>query len=327
MRALITGGAGFIGSNLANRLLSRGDTVIIFDNFSREGVRGNISWLKKNCDTTKLKIVKADVRDYKNVLKYTHRVDAIFHLAAQVAVTTSVDSPREDFEVNAGGTLNVLEAARTQKKMPIVVYSSTNKVYGSLENVKIGNGITEKQAIDLYSPYGCSKGAADQYTHDYARIYGLPTVVFRQSCVYGQRQLGTEDQGWLAHFVIQALNRKPVTIFGDGRQVRDLLFVDDLIESYLLAVENIDKCKGEIFNIGGGRENAISILKAISLVEERVGIKIKLKSGRVRPGDQKVFISDNTKLQKVLGFQVKTSYSEGLNNLITWLQENQKLQK
>jgi len=327
MRALITGGAGFIGSNLANRLLSRGDTVIIFDNFSREGVRGNISWLKKNCDTTKLKIVKADVRDYKNVLKYTHRVDAIFHLAAQVAVTTSVDSPREDFEVNAGGTLNVLEAARTQKKMPIVVYSSTNKVYGSLENVKIGNGITEKQAIDLYSPYGCSKGAADQYTHDYARIYGLPTVVFRQSCVYGQRQLGTEDQGWLAHFVIQALNRKPVTIFGDGRQVRDLLFVDDLIESYLLAVENIDKSKVGIFNIGGGRENAISILKAISLVEERVGIKIKLKSGRVRPGDQKVFISDNTKLQKVLGFQVKTSYSEGLNNLITWLQENQKLQK
>jgi CDP-paratose 2-epimerase len=326
MKVLITGGAGFIGSNLAERLLSAGEKVIIFDNFSRDGVEKNISWLRKNKKSRNLKVIRGDVRNYKNVLKWVKGVDVVFHLAAQVAVTNSVKDPREDFEINAGGTLNVIEAARLQKKMPVVVYSSTNKVYGELKAVKIGNGIKETQPLDFHSPYGCSKGTADQYVRDYARIYGLPTVVFRQSCVYGERQMGMEDQGWIAHFAIRALKNEPITIFGDGKQVRDLLYVDDLIDAYLLAVKNIGKCKGEVFNIGGGIKNAVSLMKAISLVEDKTKRKIKLKFGKVRPGDQKIFISDNSKLKKVLGFHIKTGYSQGLTNLITWLQ-NQNLQK
>jgi len=311
---------------LAERLLSAGEKVIIFDNFSRDGVEKNISWLRKNKKSRNLKVIRGDVRNYKNVLKWVKGVDVVFHLAAQVAVTNSVKDPREDFEINAGGTLNVIEASRLQKKMPVVVYSSTNKVYGELKAVKIGNGIKETQPLDFHSPYGCSKGTADQYVRDYARIYGLPTVVFRQSCVYGERQMGMEDQGWIAHFAIRALKNEPITIFGDGKQVRDLLYVDDLIDAYLLAVKNIGKCKGEVFNIGGGIKNAVSLMKAISLVEDKTKRKIKLKFGKVRPGDQKIFISDNSKLKKVLGFHIKTGYSQGLTNLITWLQ-NQNLQK
>lgn len=326
MKALITGGAGFIGSNLAARLLLGGLKVIIFDNFSRDGVEKNISWLRKNKNSRNLKVIRGDVRSYKNVLKWVKGIDVVFHLAAQVAVTSSVADPREDFEINAGGTLNVIEAARLQKKMPVVIYASTNKVYGELKSVKIGKGITETQCLDFFSPYGCSKGAADQYVRDYARIYGLPTVVFRQSCIYGERQIGMEDQGWLAHFAIRALKNEPITIFGDGKQVRDLLYVDDLIDAYLVAVKNINKCRGEVFNIGGGSRNAVSLLKAISLIESKTKRKIKLNFGKVRPGDQKIFISDNAKLQKVLGFHIKTGYSQGLTNLITWLQ-NQNLQK
>jgi CDP-paratose 2-epimerase len=224
-------------------------------------------------------------------------------------------------ETNVVGTVNVLESARKSKNKPAVIYASTNKVYGSLENVVVGHGVTEDQPLDFHSPYGCSKGAADQYVRDYSRIYGLQTVVFRQSCVYGPRQFGVEDQGWLAHFAIQAINGKPITIFGDGNQVRDLLYIDDLIDAYLKAYKNIDKVSGQIFNIGGGVENAISLNKSIKLLKVLLNTKIILKYKEVRPGDQKVYISDNSKLKKHLGFVVKTGYSNGLPKLLTWLKE------
>lgn len=654
---LITGGAGFIGSNLAKRLLLEGINVTIYDNFSRCGVEKNIDWLRKNFKNN-LKVIKGDVRNFKSLLKVVKGVDTIFHLAAQVAVTTSVINPMEDFEINILGTLNVLEAAKAQKKKPIVVYSSTNKVYGDLKGVKIGNGVTEKQNLDFHSPYGCcyssdtdvltkngwkkffdvkktdkvltynlkrklaeyqipidyfeyqysgkmyvqhnrrletcvtphhnmlvswdcnhdelenpkilpakniygktmayllaanvddgkmekyfklpeikvgehkhrfksklipmnswlrflgwylsegncnessktgncrivlttfyrieeainvmiaiglspvidhhhivatsrqlyeylknfgkshdkyipfeikqlhpkqlnillkslldgdgnqvsknswryttvssrladdfqeiaircgmsasktldkqgffrvhigttktaqcnqgknrsewidyngktyclnvpnsilmvrqngrayfsgnSKGSADQYVRDYYRIYDLPTIVFRQSCVYGERQMGIEDQGWLAHFAISALKGRSINIFGDGKQVRDLLYVQDLIDAYLVAVKNIKKSKGEIFNIGGGKENAISIIKAIRIIEKKLGIKIKLKFLKVRPGDQKVFISNNSKIKKILGFKLKTNYNDGLDNLIKWLTQEKTLEE
>lgn len=323
MIALITGGVGFIGSNLADRLLSMGSQVIIFDNFSRTGVEKNAKWLKQKYKKD-LKIIKSDVRDVKSVGNWSKGVDVVFHLAAQVAVTTSIVNPIEDFEVNALGTLNILEAARIQKKPPIIVYSSTNKVYGALESVKIGEGIRENQPLDFHSPYGCSKGSADQYVCDYARTYGLSTIIFRQSCVYGERQMGMEDQGWLAHFIIKALKGEPVNIFGDGKQIRDLLYVGDLIDAYLLSVNNIVKTKGEVFNIGGGVKNAVSILDAINLIERRLDKKIKLNFGPSRPGDQKIFISNNTKLKNILGFKVKTGYIQGLETLIQWLQ-NQNL--
>lgn len=319
MKYLITGGAGFIGSNLAYRLLNNSNEVVIYDNYSREGVEINISWLK-SFNFKKLKVVKADIRDLPKLKKYIAGCDVVFHLAAQVAVTTSVINPREDFEINLLGTLNVLETARKQKKMPIVVYSSTNKVYGSLENVSIGNGITETQNLDFHSPYGCSKGAADQYVRDYYRIYGLKTVVFRQSCIYGPRQLGVEDQGWLAHFVIKTIANDKINIFGDGSQVRDLLYIEDLLDAYLLAVLKIEKSAGQVFNIGGGKQNSIDIISAIKLIEEKTNKKVRLKYMDLRPGDQKIFISDNSKAKKLLGFKVKTNYNEGLSNLIKWIQ-------
>lgn len=319
---LITGGAGFIGSNLANRLLAQGGNVVIYDNFSRPNVEKNVAWLKSLKQKGKLSVIKADVRDFGALKKRIKNTDVVFHLAAQVAATTSVTDPRQDFEINVGGTINVLEAVRLSKKPPIVVYSSTNKVYGELSktNLKnIGKGITENQPLDFHSPYGCSKGAADQYVRDYSRIYNIPTIVFRQSCIYGPRQFGVEDQGWLAHFAICALSKKPITIFGDGKQIRDLLYVEDLIDAYLLAVENINKCNGEIFNIGGGKENNLSLIQSIKLLEKYLDTKIKLNFQGVRPGDQNIFISDNTKLKKVLGFAIKTRYSDGLERLIAWL--------
>lgn len=320
MNALITGGAGFIGSNLASRLLKNGNKVIIYDNFSRPNVGKNINWLRKQVVGTRLQVIEGDIRDFEKLKKYTESVDVIFHLAAQVAVTTSVSDPREDFEINALGTLNVLEAVKMQKKKPIIIYSSTNKVYGHIDEVS-KNGVNEDQPLDFYSPYGCSKGSADQYVRDYARIYNLSTVVFRQSCVYGPRQFGVEDQGWLAHFVIKAINNEPITIFGDGKQIRDLLYIDDLIDAYLLAIKKIKKVRGEVINIGGGVKNSLSLKKSLKLLEKKLGKKIKIKYKKIRPGDQKVFISDNSKAESLLGFGVKTSYSDGLEKLIKWLQE------
>ncbi len=323
MEALITGGTGFIGTNLSLSLAKKGWKVRIFDNLSRGGTNRNIDFLKRNVNGKKLKIVIGDIRDFPK-LKDNIGVDVIFHLAAQVAVTNSVLNPREDFEVNALGSLNVLEAARAARHKPVVVYSSTNKVYGNLNGVKIGKGVKENQPLDLYSPYGCSKGAADQYARDYYRIYNLPTVVFRQSCIYGPHQMGVEDQGWVAHFAKKVLNSEPITIFGTGKQVRDLLYVDDLVEAYLTAVKEVKKSQGQVFNIGGGIANSIGIVDAIRWLEKELNVKANLKYAKVRPGDQKIFISDNSKLKKVLGFEIKTSYNDGLRKLLLWLQEEKQ---
>ncbi len=269
MKTLITGGAGFIGSNLAHRLLSKDQEVVIYDNLARRGTEKNVTWLRENHGEA-FQLIRGDIRDAQRLEKVVGEVDLIYHLAAQVAVTTSVLDPREDFGINALGTLNVLEAARRCKNKPIVVFTSTNKVYGALEGIKVVDkggrydfanvkGISESYPLDFHSPYGCSKGAADQYVRDYARIYGLPTVVFRMSCIYGPRQFGNEDQGWLAHFLISSLLGRPITIYGDGKQVRDILYIDDLLAAFESAVEQVETARGRVYNIGGGRENTISV--------------------------------------------------------------------
>ena len=333
-KALVTGGAGFIGSNLVSKLLNDGWDVILYDNLSRAGTKKNLEWLKKSKNNSRLTIVIEDVRREKQVEKYVKKVDVVYHLAAQVAVTSSLDNPREDFEINAGGTLNVLEAARKTKHKPIVVYSSTNKVYGSQGNSRYKEGdtrylnltyptgINEEVPLDFHSPYGCSKGVADQYTRDYYRIFGLPTIVFRQSCIYGNRQMGVEDQGWIAHFIISVLLGRPLTVFGDGKQVRDALYVDDLISAFLKAADGINKTKGEIYNIGGGVKNSISLLEFIRILEKHFGKKIRLKFGKERMGDQKVFISDNSKLEKSLNWKPKVELEEGIEKLYYWVKEN-----
>src|SRR5512135_1590446 len=262
---LITGGAGFIGSNYVSRLLQRGEQVTIFDNLSRAGSRLNLEWLRETYGDKSFKLVVGDVRDAKAILDASREANVIAHLAAQVAVTTSVTKPREDFEINAYGTFNVMEAARASKNHPVVLYASTNKVYGGMDDVAIVEqptryayadlplGAPETQALDFHSPYGCSKGSGDQYVRDYHRIYNLPTVVFRQSCIYGTRQFGVEDQGWVAWFIIAAISGRPITIYGDGKQVRDILFVEDLLNAYDAAFEHLPQAAGQVFNIGGGR--------------------------------------------------------------------------
>lgn len=337
MDILITGGAGFIGSNLASFYLKKGVKVSVFDNFSREGSKKNIKWLESLPGN--LKVVKADVSYNKGALKREiGRTDAVIHLAAQVAVTTSVEKPREDFQVNALGTFNVLEAIRKSRNKPPIIYSSTNKVYGEMKGVKVKKmhrryeyvdypkGINEKFPLDFYSPYGCSKGAADQYVHDYARIYDLKTVVFRQSCIYGPRQFGIEDQGWVAWFIIAALTSKPITIYGDGRQVRDLLFVEDLVRVFDQALLKIDKIKGEVFNIGGGPNNKMSVWTDFEpLLEKYLGLKIAVKWSGWRPGDQKIFVSDIRKAKKLLNWEPKVSVETGIEKLCRWAMINKHL--
>lgn len=335
-RALVTGGAGFIGSNLSAYLLSDGWEVTLFDNLSRLGSEENLAWLRQN-HPKKLTIEVKDVRDYAALKEIVSRVDAVFHLAAQVAVTTSFLNPREDFEVNALGSFNVLEAARESGNRPIVIYSSTNKVYGAMEEIKVEemptrysyrdfpSGIDEKYPLDFHSPYGCSNGAADQYTRDYYRMYSIPTVVFRQSCIYGPRQMGVEDQGWVAHLAISATHNRPITVYGDGKQVRDILYIEDLIGAYLKAVERIDRVAGEVYNLGGGNANALSLLEYIKMLEEIRGGKIKVKYAEWRPGDQKVFISNNTKAGQELGWKPKTPYKQGIVSLLSWVKESKDL--
>ncbi|MEL7644411.1 MAG: NAD-dependent epimerase/dehydratase family protein, partial [bacterium] len=279
---LITGGAGFIGSNYVNRLLQRGETVTIFDNLSRAGAVRNIRWLKEVYGEKGVDLVLGDVRETEQVARAAKQADVIVHLAAQVAVTTSVTHPREDFEVNALGTFNTLEAARLSGRNPLFLYASTNKVYGGMDDVAIveeptryryadfPEGISESQPLDFHSPYGCSKGAGDQYVRDYARIYGMPTVVFRQSCIYGPRQYGIEDQGWVAWFVIAALTGKSISIYGDGKQVRDILFVEDLLNAYDAAIENPSVSSGQVYNIGGGAKNVLSVWTEFQPILERL---------------------------------------------------------
>lgn len=336
-KALVTGGAGFIGTNLTVALLSKGWEVTVLDNLYRRGSGKNLAWLLENYRSSNLKVEKKDVRDFDSVKKAVSQIDCVFHLAAQVAVTSSVVNPRQDFEVNAQGTLNVLEAARLCGHKPMVIYASTNKVYGAMDSVRVDKGqtrysypdyprgISENFPLDFHSPYGCSNGAADQYTRDYFRIYGIPTVVFRQSCIYGPRQMGMEDQGWAAYFAIRGELGKPITIYGDGKQVRDLLYVDDLADAYFAAVEKIKKSKGEIYNIGGGAENSLSLLEYLRFLEKLLGKKIKFQYSDWRPGDQKVFVSDNAKVEKELDWKIKNPYQKGLGKLLDWVRENKEL--
>jgi CDP-paratose 2-epimerase len=335
---LITGGAGFIGSNYVHKLLSRGESVTILDNFSRGGAPRNLEWLEKTFGRDSFRVIRGDVRDASLVAESTKGSDVIVHLAGQVAVTTSVVNPRDDFENNALGTFNVLEGARLSGKNPIVIYASTNKVYGGMDDVNVVErgarweyeslpfGAPETQPLDFHSPYGCSKGAGDQYVRDYHRIYGLPTVVYRQSCIYGPRQFGIEDQGWVAWFVIAAVMARPITIYGDGKQIRDLLHVSDLIRAYDLAVEKIDVAAGQVYNLGGGSANTLSIWTEFGpLLEELVGRPIEVARGDWRPGDQRVFVADVRKAEHELGWKPQVSVEKGVRKLFEWVRENKNL--
>ena len=335
---LITGGAGFIGSNYADRCISRGDQVVIFDNLSRHGADNNIKWLQQKHGKDSFKLIIGDVCKPEEIRLAAKNADRIVHLAAQVAVTTSVTDPRNDFQINAMGTFNTLEAARASGKNPSFIYSSTNKVYGGMEDVKVvegesrydyatlPEGASEAQSLDFHSPYGCSKGCGDQYVRDYYRIYGLPTTVFRQSCIYGLRQFGVEDQGWVAWFIIAAITGKPITIYGNGKQVRDILFVDDLLNAYDAALTQPEKAAGQIFNVGGGRSNTISVWTEFApMLEKLLGRKIPVAWGDWRPGDQPVFISDIRKAKQILGWSPKVSAQEGVERLFDWVKENQDL--
>lgn len=337
-RILITGGAGFIGVNLAARELAAGKTVTILDNFSRRGSDLNAQWLRRTFPGPNLKVVRADICANRDVLQQeVSRADVVFHLAAQVAVTFSVSDPRHDFEVNALGTFNVLDAARRCPTPPIVLYASTNKVYGKMADVAIAEsrnryayrdlpfGVDETRPLEFYSPYGCSKGAGDQYMMDFDRIYGVPTVVFRQSCIYGTHQFGIEDQGWLAWFAICGLNNDPVTIFGDGKQVRDVLFIDDLNEAYRLAVRNIDKTRGKAYNIGGGPHNTLSLLELVNTLRDRFDLPLDPAMSDWRPGDQLVYVSDIRRAQSDFGWAPRTSPAAGIEVMVNWLRENRAL--
>lgn len=332
MKIFITGGAGFIGTNSADAFLHKGHEVIIFDNMSRVGGPANVRWLQERHGAKHLTVVEADIRDYAALCEAIVGADVVLHLASQVAVTLSVQDPREDFEINALGTFNVLEAVRHHVPEAAVLYASTNKVYGGMEAVGIVErngrytyadhpyGISEAHPLDFHSPYGCSKGTGDQYMLDYARIYGLRTMVFRQSCIYGPRQFGVEDQGWVAHFVIAVVMNRPISIFGDGKQVRDLLHVSDLIRAYEAGIKQIDSFKGQAFNVGGGPENTISIWSEFGpLLESLANHPIPISKGDWRPGDQRVFFADIREAEKKLGWKPTTSPQAGITALYEWV--------
>jgi len=332
---LVTGGAGFIGANYVHRLVGRGEQVTVYDNLSRAGAPRNIEWLHSTFGEGSFKLIVGDVRDADKLVRTTKDVDIVLHLAGQVAVTTSVVDPRGDFEDNALGTFNVLEAARRSGRKPIVLYASTNKVYGEMEETGVVEdstrykyahlpfGIPESQPLDFKSPYGCSKGAGDQYVRDYHRIYSLPSVVFRQSCIYGMRQFGIEDQGWVAWFVIAALLGKPIMIYGDGKQVRDVLYIDDLLDAYDAAIARINVAAGQVYNIGGGPKNTISIWREFApVLEDLLGQKIAVERSEWRPGDQQIYISDIRKAKRDLGWQPMISVEQGVRLLFEWVKAN-----
>jgi CDP-paratose 2-epimerase len=333
---LITGGAGFIGCNLAHRLLGMGKRVIVFDNLSRNGVRRNLAWLRRTHGDS-VEAVIGDVRDADAVAAAVARAGRVFHFAAQVAVTTSLVDPLDDFSVNARGTVNVLEAIRRTDHRPPLVFTSTNKVYGGLDDIQLVNdgyrygpsdpaiarrGVSEARPLDFHSPYGCSKGTADQYVVDYARSYGLKTAVFRMSCIYGPHQFGTEDQGWVAHFLIRALQNESIVLYGDGRQVRDVLFVEDLVEAMWLAQQNIDRIAGQAFNIGGGPENTISLLELLDTIGTLHGRRPGVAFNAWRTGDQRYYVSDTSKFAAATGWKQTVDVHTGVRRLYEWLREN-----
>ena len=331
MKILVTGGAGFIGTNCCLYFgRDSNNSITIVDDFSRAGVDANVNHIKRELNN--VQIIRANVDDtasYKNALIES---DVIIHLAGQTAVTTSIGNPQLDFRSNLMGGFNLLEAVRQFNPQAILLYSSTNKVYGDLsshvmrenetlkryEDPSYPQGYDEQEKLDFISPYGCSKGSTDLYFQDYARIFGLSTVVFRQSCIYGPFQIGVEDQGWVAHFAKQYLFRKPITIFGNGMQVRDLLYIGDLIEAYDLAIKNISKVKGMALNIGGGISNSFSILQTINILEEVTHNQIDVSFKEERLGDQKIYISANKKIRDVLGWSPKTSFKDGVMHLLNW---------
>jgi CDP-paratose 2-epimerase len=331
---LITGAVGFIGTNLSHRLLSTGAPVLLFDNLSRPGVDANLRFLRQTYGE-RANIQVADVRDALALRGAVARAGRVFHFAAQTAVTSSLGDPLHDFEVNARGTLNLLEALRVLEDPPPLVFTSTNKVYGKLADVALSanstryepsdralcaRGISEERPTDFHSPYGCSKGAADQYVLDYARTFDLPALVFRMSCIYGPHQLGTEDQGWVAHFLIRALAGEPITIYGDGLQVRDVLYVDDLVDALLLAQEHMPELQGQVFNIGGGSDNSLSLIELIELIGE-LDVECKVGFGDWRTGDQRYYVSDTRKFGAATGWSARVGVRAGVARLHRWLTE------
>jgi CDP-paratose 2-epimerase len=334
--SLVTGGAGFIATNVADRLLAGGGRVRVFDNLSRAGVEANLRWLMArygNC----VEFVAGDVRDFDAVRRAVRRVDRVFHFAAQVAVTTSLTNPFEDFDVNARGTLNILEALRRREAPASLLFTSTNKVYGALGEIPLrrqrwryepadprlaAEGVSEAQPLDFHSPYGCSKGAAEQYVLDYARTFGLRATVFRMSCIYGPHQFGTEDQGWVAHFLIRALRDLPLTLYGDGLQVRDVLFVDDLVDAMLLAHARIDETAGRAFNIGGGPSNTVSLLELLELIAAMTGVRPVFHVQPWRSADQRYYVSNTGRFERLTGWKPRIDVKAGLARLAAWLGES-----
>jgi CDP-paratose 2-epimerase len=331
--ALITGGAGFVATNVADRLARDGWCVRLFDNLSRAGVEANVRWLEA-AHGSRVALHVGDVRDPAALRVALRGVSRVFHFAAQVAVTTSLVDPLLDFEVNARGTLNLLEAMRALERPPSLLFTSTNKVYGDLSDLHLtsggtryapadaataANGIDESRTLTFHSPYGCSKGAAEQYVLDYARTFGLPAVVFRMSCIYGPHQCGTEDQGWLAHFAIQALHGRPLTVYGDGMQVRDVLFVDDLVEAMMRAHDRIDDLAGEVYNVGGGPSNTLSLLELIDVLADRLDGPPRYELAPWRAADQRYYVSNCGKLSRIIGWTPRVGVREGLARLMAWL--------
>jgi CDP-paratose 2-epimerase len=336
---LVTGGAGFIGSNLADALANDGHEVLIYDALARPGVERNLAWLDQR-HPGRIEMIHADVRDGDRLADVVARATAVFHMAAQVAVTTSMVDPREDFEINVGGTFNLLEALRLKRDRTPVVFASTNKVYGNLADLAFtctphgyapvdeairANGIGEARPLDFHTPYGCSKGAADQYILDYCRSFGVPAAVLRMSCIYGQRQMGTEDQGWVAHFLIRALEGEPITLYGDGHQVRDVLDVSNAVEAYLAAWQRIDRVAGRAFNLGGGPANAISLNTLIREIETIVDHRIAIERADWRPGDQRYFVADTRAAAHALDLGPKVRWHYGVARLAQWLAEERGL--
>jgi len=329
---LITGGAGFIGTNLADSLLTQGRRVRLLDTLTRPGTEQNLAWLSAR-HGSRLQFIRADIRDAAAVRTATAGVGMVFHFAAQVAVTTSLETPADDFSVNAAGTVTLLEALRRHGRRAGVVFTSTNKVYGALDDVTLTEsatryspagalaktGIGESRALCFHSPYGCSKGAADQYVLDYARSFGLPSAVFRMSCIYGPHQHGTEDQGWVAHFLIRAIENMPISIYGNGRQVRDLLFVEDLVAAFQSAERHLDDIAGEAFNIGGGPANTVSLNELIDGITELRGVRPEIRHDKWRVGDQRWYVSDHSKFTGTTGWRPRMSVNEGVRRLHDWL--------
>lgn len=336
---LVTGGAGFIGSNIANRLAGEGHDVLLFDALSRPGVERNLAWLKA-CHAERISFIQADVRDEDSLAAAARQATAVFHMAAQVAVTTSMAEPREDFDINVRGTLHLLDALRLSGRQIPLIFASTNKVYGDLADVEFQledgayqpanptirqYGISEERPLDFHTPYGCSKGAADQYVLDYARSYGLPTTVLRMSCIYGERQMGTEDQGWVAHFLIRALEGKPITLYGDGHQVRDILDVRDAVDAYMAVWRNIGRVSGRAFNLGGGAANAVSLRQIVGTIGELTGQEPDIRFDDWRAGDQRYFVADTRSIRETLGLRQPRGWREGVADLARWLSEERNL--